>query len=114
MKTARWIAVCAVLLGSACGGGAEPEVCTDPVAAETVELADFEFRPDCLTTGGGATIALENTGEAPHTFTVEGTEVDFDLDAGTSAQAGLSGVAPGRYAVTCTYHPQMTATLTVR
>ena len=105
----------AVLLLTACGGdGADtPEGCTDPVAATTVELADFAFRPDCLSADAGATISLDNTGDAPHTFTVTGTDVDFDVDAGTAVDAHLSGVEPGTYAVTCTYHPQMDATLTV-
>jgi plastocyanin len=107
------LALAVALLLPACGGEAEPEACTDPVAATTVELADFAFRPDCLSAAPGATISLENSGEAPHTFTVEGTDVDLDLDAGAASQASLSGIEPGRYAVTCTYHPQMTATLTV-
>ena len=104
-----------LLLLAACGGdGAEaPEGCADPVAATTIELADFVFRPDCLSADAGATITLDNTGDAPHTFTVTGTDVDFDVDAGTSVDARLSGVDPGTYAVTCTYHPQMEATLTI-
>jgi plastocyanin len=104
-----------LLLLAACGGdGAEPpEGCTDPVAATTIELADFAFRPDCLSADAGATITLENTGEAPHTFTVTGTDVDFDVDAGTAIEARLAGLEAGTYAVTCTLHPQMEATLTV-
>lgn len=107
--------VAATLLLVACGsGGAEtPEACTDPVPADTVELADFEFRPGCLEAEAGASIKVENTGEAPHTFTVEGTDVDLVLAAGSSTEVGIAGVDPGRYAVTCTYHPQMTAILTV-
>lgn len=103
-----------LLLATTCQGSDEPpEPCTDPISATTVELADFSFRPDCLSADAGATITLDNTGDAPHTFTVEGTEVDVDLDAGSSAEATLSGVEPGTYAVTCTFHPQMEATLTV-
>jgi plastocyanin len=113
MRTRGTIALTVALLLPACGGDAEPEACTDPVPATTIELADFAFRPDCLSADAGATISLENSGEAPHTFTVDGTDVDFDLDAGAATQASLSGVDPGLYAVTCTYHPQMTATLTV-
>ena len=56
---------------------------------------------------------LENTGDAPHTFTVEGTDVDVEVDAGSSAEVTLSSVEPGTYSVTCTLHPQMEATLTI-
>ena len=115
MTIGRVLAFGALLLLTACGGdGAKPpQDCTDPVAASTVELADFAFRPNCLSADAGATITLENTGDAPHTFTVTEADVDFSLDAGTSAEASLSGVEPGNYTVTCTLHPQMEATLTV-
>ena len=114
MTTGRVLALAALLL-AACSGGdvTPPEACTDPVVATTVELADFAFRPDCLSADSGAPITLDNTGDALHTFTLEGTDVDFEVDAGTSIEASLSGVEPGTYAVTCTLHPQMTATLTV-
>jgi plastocyanin len=112
---ARVLALGALLLLSACGGdgATPPEDCTDAVAATTVELADFAFRPDCLSAEAGATITLDNTGDAPHTFTIEGTDVSFDVPAGDSAEGTLSGVTPGRYEVTCIYHPQMTATLEI-
>jgi plastocyanin len=114
MKLGRLAVIAALVLLTACGGDeAPPESCTDPVDATTVELADFVFRPDCLSADAGATITLDNTGDAPHTFTVTGTDVDFDVDAGTSVDASLSGLEPGTYAVTCTLHPQMEATLTV-
>jgi plastocyanin len=103
-----------VVLLPACGGeDAPPEPCTDPAPATSVELADFSFRPDCLSADSGATITLDNTGDAPHTFTVEGTDVDVNVDAGSSGDADLATVDPRTYAVTCTFHPQMEATLTV-
>jgi plastocyanin len=95
------------------GSPSEPEPCSDPVPADTIRLEDFAFEPDCLSAAPGAEFRLENVGETPHTFTVDGTDVSFDLDAGTTAEGSISGVEPGRYAVSCTYHPQMTATLTV-
>ena len=95
------------------GGGGAPAVCANPVEAERVVLEDFEFRPDCLQVAEGAQISLRNTGAAPHTFTVEGTTVDANLPPGTSTDVGLSGVEPGRYAVTCTFHPEMEATLVI-
>jgi plastocyanin len=118
MEKRRALAVITlVLLLTACGGGDEPPApCTDPVATTRVELADFAFRPDCLSVEASTmpmTFALENTGDAPHTFTVAGTDVDVNVDAGTSGEATLSGVESGSYAVTCTFHPQMEATLTV-
>ena len=115
MKIGCVAALAALVLLPACGGdgGNAPEACTDPVASTTVELADFAFRPNCLSAEAGATITLENTGDAPHTFTVVGTDVDVDVDAGTSSEASLTGLEPADYAVTCTLHPQMEATLTV-
>ena len=116
MKTARVLLLVAVACAlPACGGddGGGAGVCANPVDAETVVLADFAFRPDCLRAAEGAQISLRNTGEAPHTFTIEGTTVDFNLPAGTSTDASLSGVDPGHYTVTCTFHPQMEATITV-
>jgi len=102
------------LLLPACeGDGAPPEPCTDPTPATSVELADFAYRPDCLSVDAGATIALENTGDAPHTFTVEGTDLDVKVDPGGSDEILFDGVDPGTYAVMCTFHPQMEATVTV-
>jgi plastocyanin len=114
MRIARLFLLAVVILLPACQGeDAPPEACTDPIAATTVELADFAFRPDCLSANTGATIPLENTGDAIHTFTVTGTDVDVSVDAGMPGEASLSGVEAGTYAVTCTLHPQMVATLTV-
>jgi plastocyanin len=97
-----------------CSGDApEPRACTDPVPLDTVTLEDFAFDPDCLSAPAGTSFRVENAGDAPHTFTVEGTDVDLDVSAGASAESSLSGVAPGRYAVVCRLHPQMEATLTV-
>ena len=114
MKIGRVAVIAALAFLPACGGDATPpEACSDPVDATTVELSDFAFRPNCLSAEAGATIALENTGDAPHTFTVEGTDVDVEVAAGSSVEASLSGAGPGTYAVTCTLHPQMEATLIV-
>jgi plastocyanin len=117
MVTKHLLFVGAFALLAACGGrdgGASDHECADPQPADTVQLADFEFRPDCFMAVAGATIGLENTGEAPHTFTVEGTDVDVDLDAGDSDDVTIPDVEPDEYRVTCTYHPQMIGTLTIR
>jgi plastocyanin len=101
-----------VLLPACEEEGTSPEPCTDPAPATSVELADFAFRPDCLSVDAGATITLENSGDAPHTFTVGGTDLDVKVDPGGSGEVSFE-VDPGIYSVTCTFHPQMEATVTV-
>jgi plastocyanin len=114
MRTARVALLTLVTLLPACQGqDPTTEPCADPVAATTVQLADFAFRPDCVSVDAGSTIELENTGEAPHTFSVATTDVDVKLDPGTSEEISFGGVDPGTYSVTCTFHPQMEATITV-
>jgi plastocyanin len=115
MSRARVLLLGLAALLPACGGGGGggASVCATPIEAQTVVLSDFAYRPDCLRASEGAQIRLRNTGEAPHTFTIEGTIVDANLPAGTSTDVSLAGVEPGRYTVTCTFHPQMEATLTV-
>jgi plastocyanin len=111
---ARLLVSLALLAAVGCAGSApEAEPCADPVPADAVRLEDFVFEPDCLSAAPGDRVRLDNVGEAPHTFTVEGTDVDVDVPAGETGEAGLAGVEPGTYAITCTYHPQMTATLAV-
>jgi plastocyanin len=115
MRIARLLLVGIVLALPACGdgGGGTPGACSDPVEAHRVQLEDFAFRPDCLTAAEGSMFRLANTGQAPHTFTIEGTVVDYNVPAGTATDASVSRLDAGRYTVTCTYHPQMEATLTV-
>jgi plastocyanin len=114
MRTARVALLTLVTLLPACQGqDATTEPCPNPLTATTVELADFAFRPDCVSVDAASTIELENTGEAPHTFTVTDTDLDVKLDPGTSDEISFGGVDPGTYSVTCTFHPQMEATITV-
>jgi plastocyanin len=114
MRTARLALLTIVTFLPACQGeDATIEPCADPVSATTVELADFAFRPDCMSVDAASTIGLENTGEAPHTFTVADTDLDVKLDPGTSDEISFGTVDPGAYPVTCTFHPQMEATITV-
>ena len=114
MTIARLALLALVAILPACeGDDAQPKPCTDPVAATKIELADFAFEPDCVSVGTGSTIELENTGDAPHTFTMTGTDLEVKLDPGTSDEVTFGTVDPGSYSVTCTFHPQMEATLTV-
>ncbi len=101
------------LAAAGCSSGAKSpdEICPNPVAATTVEMADFSFAPGCVEIDAGTSLTLDNVGGAPHTFTVEGAEAD--VAAGETAELDLGGIAAGTYEVTCTYHPQMVGGLRI-
>src|SRR5262245_28118403 len=79
----------------ACSGGSDAPACPSFQAGDSVTMADFSFTPACIEAGAGATLSLDNQGEAPHTFTVDGTSVSVDVPAGQSASADLADVATG-------------------
>jgi plastocyanin len=112
----RWCIISVVLAAGsvACSGGeTEPPACQDPSATTSVTVADFSYSPDCLSVEGDASLALDNQGDAPHTFTLEGADLSVDVPAGDQATADFSGIAAGTYTVICTYHPQMKAVVRV-
>lgn len=100
-------------VGVSCSGSSEPPACANPVQTADVDLVDFVFDPTCASVEPGATLTLNNTGSVPHTFTVEGTDIDVQVAAGQTGEAPLGGVPAGTYRVTCTYHPQMVGALEV-
>lgn len=102
-----------VALGTAaCSSGGAPS-CDTPTPATSIQMKDFSFVPACAQVSAGATITVTNDGEAIHSFTVKGTGVNQSVEAGQSAQVDLAGIAPGIYAVVCSYHPQMTGALKI-
>lgn len=101
------------LMAGACESDAEPQGCANPISADDVVMGDFFYGPTCIAAEQGAVIALDNEGQAPHTFTLTDTDVNVDVAAGEKGDADLAGVAPGSYQVTCIYHPQMTAVLEI-
>ena len=112
----RSMVVASILLlsGVACEGDtADPQACSDSTATSTVVMEDFFFDPNCLTLEADSTISLDNPSATRHDFTLEGTDLKVDVDAGAEGSADLTGVEPGTYEVVCTYHPQMTGTATI-
>jgi plastocyanin len=77
-------------------------------------MKDSRFAAACIQADAGATLSVVNSDGIPHTYTVEDTEVNVVLEGNETAQASLAGIAPGTYAVVCTYHPGMKAALQVR
>jgi plastocyanin len=97
----------------ACSSGGGAPTCDNPVTTTNVALKDFEYDPSCVAATASDTLTIANDGGSPHTFTVKGTDVSVNLDAGDQAQIALTGVAPGTYTVVCNYHPQMVGALKI-
>ena len=81
----------------------------------TVKQANYSFSPATIKVASGDTITLHNTaGSTPHTFTVEGQDIDVTNDGGQSQKVKI-GLPPGTYAFFCRFHQSqgMTGTLQV-
>jgi plastocyanin len=120
--------VLSVVLGgalvlAACGGGGDAgSDGTAPPATgaggtsttTTVTLRDNEFAPADPVVGNG-TLRLVNEGESPHTFTVDGADIDVEVEAGSKATASID-LEPGTYTVFCQFHRSqgMETTMTVQ
>jgi plastocyanin len=96
---------------ASCDAG--PPTCDTPTDTTTVDMEGSAFAPECVAVSADQTLTLINADDAPHTYTVSGTGVDVKIEGRATAEAVLLGIAPGTYAVTCLYHPEMTATLRI-
>ena len=116
------------LLTAACGGGDEPGTAPPPAppaasptdtpteggATTRVALEDFRFDPAEFTVTAGTDLELDNEGEAPHTFTVQGQQIDVEVAAGENGSSTID-LPAGDYEVICRFHEGqgMVATMTV-
>ncbi|HVF04727.1 MAG TPA: cupredoxin domain-containing protein [Frankiaceae bacterium] len=71
-----------------------------------MDLGDFYFAPTYVTAAPGTklTIALTNSGKAPHTFTVQSPNVDVSVEAGGTGTASLTLPSSGTLAFYCRFH----------
>lgn len=86
---------------------------TGTPASDAAEMNDFDFRvPEPLEPG--QELVIVNTGDLPHTFTIEAQDIDTGIvAAGGEAAVTLPG-EPGTYQVVCTLHRiQMRTTIEV-
>lgn len=111
-------AVAGALLLGACGGGSgdasgEAAGGEGGASTSTITLTDNAFSPGDPTVAAGD-VALVNEGEAPHTFTVEGEDVDVEVAPGETVTASVD-LPAGSYVVFCEFHRTqgMEGTLTV-
>jgi plastocyanin len=98
---------------ASCSGSKAAASCTPSGPTQSIEMKDFAFVPTCIGAPAGTRLTLQNTGAAPHTFTINGTPVNTKVDPGSGAEVSLQGLAAGTYPVVCTIHPQMSAMLVV-
>lgn len=129
MRRPLALAVAIVLSGvvvAGCGSDDDDEAATGTTAAATgttaaagapVELktADFAFDPTALelTAGEAVTFVVDNADSVKHSLTIDGTDVDEDLEPGKTTEVPAT-LDAGTYTFHCEYHPaQMQGTITV-
>lgn len=110
------------LTGAACGGSEEPTSAgaTGEATGPSIQVSaqDNEFDPTSVEVpkGQDVTIELTNDGDAPHTFTVPGTDADTGtVDPGESATVTLNVDSDTEFV--CTIHAEsddMKGQLTVK
>lgn len=97
------------------GGGTAD--CPDLTSGDTftITIEGLAFQPDCFTARAAQGITIVNKDSVPHTFTIDGTQIDVEIAGGETfnGEPASEVVAPGTYDFRCTIHPQMTGTITV-
>ena len=116
-----------VLVATACGGGdASPsataplggptgsatKVTEIPAGAPLIDQDNLEFKPRQLDATLGTNVFVSNSESALHTFNVNGKNLSGNMKKGDII-AWKTDTA-GLYKITCEFHPQMKATITVK
>jgi plastocyanin len=113
----RWLFALPVmfLVLAACGGEDSDASASQSNDAVVITASDNEFDPAAISASEGSEIEVNNEGEAPHNFSVEGSGIDVDIEPGDSVTVDTSELEPGVYDVECKLHSGagMTATLTL-
>ena len=117
MRFMRWTLVLSLVavLGAACGGGGNgggEEGGGEGAATDQLVMVDNAFEPSELTVESGVTLTVTNDGAAAHTFTMEEQEIDVTVPPGGESPVDVT-LDAGDYPFVCTFHPEMTGTLTV-
>lgn len=104
---------------SACGNGAEtpapststPPSTETPATATTVEIREFAFSPAELEIGAGETVEWTNADTVAHTVSGDGWD-SGQLSQGQTFSRVFD--TAGTYAYSCSLHPAMKGTVTVK
>ena len=93
--------------------GAEQTPVVAAAERVTVEIKDYEFFPAKLTVDAGTEVTWVNYDTVPHNAVADDGVFETDLlNKDDSGSVVMDGV--GTHAYKCTFHPAMTATITVR
>jgi plastocyanin len=115
------LAITAALTLAACGGG-DGNTSSDkgvsdgsdsriPAGAPFIDQNKLQFIPKELTVKAGQTVYFKNSETALHTVNVDGKNVSGNMKKNDVFTWVFQ--QPGSYKITCDYHPQMKATITV-
>jgi plastocyanin len=109
------VAVAAALALAACGGEDAEGGGSEGGGAGTLSMMDNEFDPASLTVIAGDSVEVSNDGANPHNITIEGTDIDEDVDPGQSTSVTIDA-DPGEYTMFCEFHRSggMEGTVTVQ
>jgi plastocyanin len=109
------VLIATVLTLAACGGGEDTGGEGGGGSATSLSMVDNAFEPADLTVAAGADLEVSNDGEALHNITIEGTEIDEDVEAGQNTSITVDA-EPGEYTMFCEYHRSagMEGTVTVQ
>ena len=128
MKRTRWLfalvavfALSALLLG-ACGGDDDDDDTNsgDNGTAVTgdngstvreIDQDNLQFNPDELTVKAGEEVTFKNSETAVHTVNINGENESGTMKKGDVFKYTFENA--GEYKITCQFHPQMKATITV-
>jgi plastocyanin len=89
--------------------GSDPNI---PAGSPFIDQDALRFIPTSLTVSPGQRIYFKNSETALHTVTIEGENISGNMRK-DEIFIWDAPVALGQYRVTCDYHPQMRATITV-
>lgn len=132
MRRMNWLALAAIpvvalslLAGLACGdddnGGTNGSPAAtasigekaSPVAGgPEIDQQDLSFKPDKLTIKVGDVVKFKNSETALHTVDINGKNISGSMKKGD--EFGWKFTSPGTFKITCDFHPQMHATITVQ
>ena len=80
-------------------------------AGTTIVQQDLQFKPTELQVKSGDTVTFTNEDQVPHTVTVNGKNESGIMRKGDTFE--WKAPAAGTYQITCDFHPDMHATITV-